>query len=194
MSEIVLTTLNAKYIHSAFGIRYLLANMGGLRASTCLVEFDINQRPIDILEILLAHNPKIIGFGVYIWNAAQTSAVVALLKRVRPDIIMILGGPEVSYETEDQAIAQFADYVITGEADLKFADICQRLLAGEHLESKIIPADLPNLDRIQLPYDFYADRDVAHRIIMSRLRVAVRLPVNFACLPSTSRFGNFRSI
>src|SRR5690349_21135741 len=63
--SIVLTTLNAKYIHCAFGLRYLLANMAELRAITELVEFDINQRPLDVAEILLARNPRIIGFGVY---------------------------------------------------------------------------------------------------------------------------------
>src|SRR2546428_4620633 len=119
MADIVLTTLNAKYIHAAFGLRYLLANLGPLRSSACLVEFDINQRPVDIAEVLLALNPRIIGFGIYIWNVAETTEVVAAIKRVRPEIQIILGGPEVSYETEGQGIVALADYVITGEADLK---------------------------------------------------------------------------
>src|SRR5207237_3018822 len=130
----VLTTLNAKYIHAAFGLRYLLANMGRLRPLTCIVEFDINQRTIDIVEILLARNPKIIGLGVYIWNAAQTVEVVASLKRLRPEIVIILGGPEVSYETEQQPIAGLADYIITGEADLKFAEVCERILRRDRPE------------------------------------------------------------
>src|SRR5580698_6530029 len=50
MADIVLATLNAKYIHAAFGLRYLLANLGSLRAETCLLEFDIQQRPGDIVE------------------------------------------------------------------------------------------------------------------------------------------------
>ena len=57
MPEIVLTTLNAKYIHAAFGLRYLLANMGALRSRSALREFDINQRPIEIAEALLAMSP-----------------------------------------------------------------------------------------------------------------------------------------
>ena len=79
MPEIVLATLNAKYIHASFGLRYLLANLGPLRPSACLAEFDINQRPVDIAEVLLAREPKIVGFGVYIWNAAETAEVVATL-------------------------------------------------------------------------------------------------------------------
>jgi len=124
VAEIVLTTLNAKYIHAAFGLRYLLANLGGLQPRACLAEFDINQRPLDIAEALLAHNPKIIGFGIYIWNVEQTTELIAVIKRVRPDIKIILGGPEVSYETEAQPVVQLADHDITGEADLKFAEVC----------------------------------------------------------------------
>jgi radical SAM superfamily enzyme YgiQ (UPF0313 family) len=165
MAEIVLSTLNAKYIHAAFGLRYLLANLGPLRPRAAIVEFDINQRPVDIVEQLLAHNPRIIGLGIYIWNAAPATEVVATLKRVRPDVVVILGGPEVSYEVEEQRLAQLADYVITGEADLKFAEVCGRLLAGERPGGKIIAAELPDFSRLALPYDEYDAQDVAHRII-----------------------------
>jgi radical SAM superfamily enzyme YgiQ (UPF0313 family) len=165
MAVIVLTTLNAKYSHAAFGLRYLLANLGSLRTAACIVEFDINQRPVDVAEALLARNPKIIGFGIYIWNIGPAMEVVAMLKRVRPDITIILGGPEVSYETESQPIVQLADYVITGEADLAFAEVCRQLLAGERPATKIIPAGLPEFSELVLPYDLYDDQDVAHRII-----------------------------
>src|ERR1035438_3687216 len=148
MSEIVLSTLNAKYIHAAFGLRYLLANLGPLQSAATLLEFDINQRPTDVAEALLARNPKIIGLGIYIWNVAPATEVVATLKRVRPDVVVILGGPEVSYECEAQPIVQLADYVITGEADLKFAEVCARLLAGERPAARIIPAGLPEFSQL----------------------------------------------
>jgi radical SAM superfamily enzyme YgiQ (UPF0313 family) len=178
VADIVLTTLNAKYIHAAFGLRYLLANLGELRARASLAEFDIHQRPLDIAEILIARNPQIIGFGVYIWNVEPTAQVIAAIKRVRPDIKIILGGPEVSYETERQAIVQLADHVITGEADLKFAEVCRVLLGRAELPlgqdaqqrvptdlPKIIPAQLPEFSQLVLPYDLYTDDDIAHRII-----------------------------
>ena len=251
MAEIVLTTLNAKYIHASFGLRYLFANLGELQSRACLAEFDINQRPIDIAEALLARKPKIIGFGVYIWNVAPTTEVVAAIKAVRPEVTIILGGPEVSYQEipnlksqipnefqeanpkraiPELPILELADYVITGEADLKFAEVCRELLvetgsnedplergepadgsagpplggpgrnqnfgvprqakrdaalaaisepsnhpkrrraslaAALHntLTPKIIPAELPEFSQLLLPYDFYDDQDVAHRII-----------------------------
>jgi len=178
VADIVLTTLNAKYIHAAFGLRYLLANLGNLQPRACLVEFDINQRPLDIAEMLLARNPKIIGFGIYIWNVESTAEIIAAIKRVRPDIKIILGGPEVSYETEAQPIVHLADHVITGEADLKFAEVCHELLGRAELPPgqdaqqrvpatlpKIISAEPPEFSQIVLPYDLYTDDDIAHRII-----------------------------
>jgi radical SAM superfamily enzyme YgiQ (UPF0313 family) len=178
VADIVLSTLNAKFIHAAFGLRYLLANLGELKPCACLAEFDINQRPLDIAEALLAHNPKIIGFGIYIWNIEATSEIIAVIKRVRPEIKIILGGPEVSYETEEQKIVLLADHIITGEADLKFAEVCRVLLGRAELPlgqdaqqrvptdlPKIIPAEPPELSQIAPPYDLYTDDDLAHRII-----------------------------
>lgn len=164
-ADIVLSTLNARYIHASFGLRYLLANLGTLRARAGVLEFDINQRPLDMAEVLLARKPKIIGLGVYIWNAAATTELVAALKRLRPDVVIVLGGPEVSYEVENQPVVHLADYVITGEADLKFAEVCAQLLAGGRPPAKMIPAGLPEFTQLALPYEFYTDEDVAHRII-----------------------------
>src|SRR5207244_4619655 len=122
-------------------------NMGGLRCHATLREFDINQRPIEIAEAVLSLGPKIIGFGVYIWNVSETTEVVSILKRVQPDIQIILGGPEVSYETEEQQIVELADYVITGEGDLKFGEVCEQLLHAETPSAKIIPAPLPEFSQ-----------------------------------------------
>jgi len=170
MPDIVLTTLNAKYIHTAFGLRYLFANLGELQPRATLREFDINQRPLEIVGSLLALEPQIIGFGVYLWNTTATAEVVATLRRLRPGLKIILGGPEVSFETADQPVVQFADHVLTGEADLEFAALCRQLLAAPAAEPalappKIIPARLPEFAQLRLPYEFYTDDDLAHRIV-----------------------------
>ncbi|MFT3868817.1 MAG: DUF4080 domain-containing protein [Nibricoccus sp.] len=165
MPDIVLATLNAKYIHASFGLRYLLANLGDLRPRAVLDEFIINQRPLEIAEKILSHNPRIVGLGVYIWNATPTTELVALLKKTRPDVIVMLGGPEVSYETEQQDIVKFADYTIKGEGDLAFAELCRQILAGSPPAGKIISAPLPDFAKLTLPYDEYREDDVAHRLI-----------------------------
>jgi radical SAM superfamily enzyme YgiQ (UPF0313 family) len=147
MTDIVLTTLNAKYAHAAFGLRYLLANLpAALRDRAEIVEFDVAQRPVDVLETLLARSPRVVGVGVYIWNVEQATKLVADLKRVRPDVVVVLGGPEVSYETEEQEIVRLADHVVTGEADLAFADLCEAILAGRAPGEKVIASGLPQFE------------------------------------------------
>jgi len=168
MPDIILTTLNARYAHAAFGLRYLMANLGDLEHRAAILEFDISRRPVDVLEAILAQRPRIVGVGVYIWNVAPATELAGMLKRLRPDITLVVGGPEVSFETGQQEICRLADYVITGEADLEFARLCRALLAGGRPAGKIIPAPLPSFDgpdALRLPYRLYSDQDIAHRVI-----------------------------
>lgn len=165
MPDILLSTLNARYSHASFGLRYLRANLGALRERSAIVEFDIGQRPIDIAERILALEPTILGLGVYIWNIGPTTELVGILKRAKPSLTIVLGGPEVSYETEEQAIVRLADFTITGEADHGFRELCEQLLRGGRPLQKIIAASLPHFDDLCLPYDEYTAEDVAHRVI-----------------------------
>jgi radical SAM superfamily enzyme YgiQ (UPF0313 family) len=165
MPAIVLATLNARYIHASFGLRCLRANLAELRPRSALAEFTLNRHPLEIAEAILALQPRILGLGVYIWNIAPATEVVALLKRLRPDLAIILGGPEVSYECDQQEIVRLADHVITGEADLVFPEVCRRILAGGPPAPKIIPAAPPDLAAVALPYDEYTAEDIAHRLV-----------------------------
>lgn len=165
MPQIILTTLNARHIHASLGLRYMLANMGDLQSETVIEEFTLEPWPIDIAEQLLQQKPKIIGIGVYIWNIEQSSRLVALLKTVSPETTIILGGPEVSYEWESQPIVEQADYLITGQGDLNFAALCRRILDQEPPVEKIIHANPPDLAQLAMPYAFYTDEDIAHRLI-----------------------------
>src|SRR3954469_17348349 len=99
--------------------------MAGLRAETAIVEFVLGTRAADIAEQLLAHAPRVIGLGVYIWNVEETTRLVATLKEVAPDVMVVVGGPEVSYEIEAQRICALADYVVTGWGDLAFPALCR---------------------------------------------------------------------
>ena len=169
-SPIVIATLNAKYIHASLGLRYLLANMdvhggAGLKEQTQLREFVIAQPPLLIVEQLLALDPKIIGFGVYIWNVAETTQVVQLLKALRPDIKIVLGGPEVSFEINSQEICRLADHVVTGWGDVSFPKLCGALMNGPQPLTKIIVGEQPTLDAIALPYNEYTADDLANRLL-----------------------------
>ena len=164
-NSIVLATLNAKYIHASLGLRYLLANMGELKPHTALREFTIARKAKDIVDELLALQPRIIGFGVYIWNVTQTCEVVRLLKVAQPSVKIVLGGPEVSHEVNGQSIVQLADHVITGWGDVSFAKLCRALLHGPQPLMKIIAGEQPPLDQITLPYSEYTHDDLAHRLL-----------------------------
>lgn len=165
MSDILLATLNAKFIHASLGLRYLLANLGDLRGQAEIAEFTLEQRPADIAERILTRTPRILGLGVYIWNVRETAELVAVLKRIAPDLEIVLGGPEVSHEPEGQPLVELADYVIAGQGDLAFRDLCAKLLVGERPTGKIIEAAPPRLEELTLPYAEYTERDIAQRLI-----------------------------
>lgn len=181
--RIILATLNAKYIHASLGLRCLLANMarhGGedLRACTVLREFTINrpaQAVVDALLLELGPEPavpaaarppvQVVGFGVYIWNVTQTCAVVRLLKAVRPGVKVVLGGPEVSHEWQDQDIVALSDHLITGWGDVSFPKLCRALVHGPQPLMKVMAGEQPPLDQLALPYAEYSDADLAHRVL-----------------------------
>ncbi len=165
MNRIILTTLNARYIHSALGLRYLKANMGNLFDNTEIIEFTINQRPIDIVEQLIVKKPTIIGLSIYIWNAQESFEVIQLLKTIAPEITLIIGGPEVSYEIENQPVFPLVDYIIPGMADLAFAKLCEQVIDGHPPEPKIIQPAPFNMDELCLPYSEYTDDDIDYRVI-----------------------------
>lgn len=165
MSSVVLTTINAKYIHAALGLRYLFANMGELQQQTRIMEFTIDQRAIDIAESILADEPDIVGLGVYIWNVDISTEVAALLKKIRPDVAIVLGGPEVSYEQDDQPLVQNADHIICGMGDKTFSSLCQQLLEHKGPAEKLIPSEELDIKQIQFPYRYYSEEDIDRRLI-----------------------------
>lgn len=162
---ILLSTLNARYTHASLGLRYLLANMGSLQAQTRIQEFVIGAKTTDLVERILAHAPRIVGFGVYIWNVEETTRLVALLKRVAPQVTIVLGGPEVSHETGEQEIVKLADYVVTGWGDVTFPKLCGEILNGPKPLMKVHAGVQPPMAEIQLPYSLYSDEDIAHRTL-----------------------------
>jgi radical SAM superfamily enzyme YgiQ (UPF0313 family) len=163
--KIVLATLNARFFHTSFGLRYLYANLKELQECCEIKEFIIQTRAIDIVEQILASKPSIVGFGVYIWNIVETTNVVNLLKVIAPEIKIVLGGPEVSYETQQQAIVYCADYVLTGPADLSFYQLCKDIINDTPPDKKILNSKPVPLAEIALPYEYYSDEDLEHRLL-----------------------------
>ena len=194
-ARIVLATLNAKFIHASLGLRYLMANMarhGGadLAAITSLQEFTIQRPAQQIVDALLQTlggtgdegeaQVRVVGFGVYIWNVTQTTAVVRLLKEQCPHVKVVLGGPEVSHEWQQQekqnlggpgaagagrSLVALADHLITGWGDVSFPKLCRALVHGPQPLMKVIAGEQPPLDEVALPYDLYSATDLAQRVL-----------------------------
>lgn len=165
MTDIVLSTINARYQHSAFGLRYLRANLEELQERSVVLEFGLKDSATEMLDAILAESPQIVGLGVYIWNIEPITQLAKNLKALRPEIVLIIGGPEVSYELDDLPIAAVADFIVQGEGDLAFRELCQQLLAGAPPAAKVIAAAVPDLANVQFPYDLYTDEDIKNRVL-----------------------------
>lgn len=163
--DILLCTLNSTYQHSSFGLRYLYANLQTLQPQAHILEWTIKENPRNIVEQILIYQPKIVGFSIYIWNTEEMFEVCSILKAVAPHIIVVLGGPEISYETEGQRLLPICDYVITGEADHSFREFCYNILSDTPPTEKIIRSPLPDIKSIAMPYYLYTDDDIKNRVM-----------------------------
>lgn len=164
MSDIVLTTLNGRYTHSAIGLRYLYANLKELQPKASIKEYVIKERMQDIAFDILSSNPKIVGIGVYIWNALDVYELVHIIKKVSPQTKVILGGPEVSYEPF-RVDYNIADFIIQGEGEVQFYELCRDIMNGKTCDQKIFHPKILDLEKIELPYKYYNENDVQHRYI-----------------------------
>lgn len=164
MKKIILTTLNSRFTHTSIALRYLYANLEELQDDTKIIEFSINDAIQTIAEKLLISNPDIIGIGVYIWNVAQVSELIHIIKKISPDTTIVLGGPEVSH-MPFRVNLDVADYIIQGEGDLAFYDLCKNILDKNEPQDKIIKMSMPSLKNVELPYKYYTDDDIKNRYI-----------------------------
>ena len=164
MPDIVLTTLNARYIHASIGLRSLLANLQELQSEADIIEFTIADRLQDIAEKILALHPRIIGIGVYIWNALQVEQLTQIIKLLSPETIVVLGGPEASHSPY-RVNLDAADHIVLGEGETSFYRLCRTLSDHPGKAERIIAPILPDIDTLRLPYNYYTDQDIQHRTL-----------------------------
>ncbi|KMK76914.1 B12-binding domain-containing radical SAM protein [Alkalihalobacillus pseudalcaliphilus] len=170
--NIVLSTLNAKYIHTSLSIRYLKAAVQE-DYDVQLAEYTIKDPVINIATDLIQKQPDIIGFSCYIWNIEETIKVIEILKKVNPSLTIVLGGPEVSYDTPYwMERLTNVDYIIIGEGEHTFKQLLDELhnqkqmnrIGGlaYRLDSQVKinpPANKVNLKELPSPYRFEEDRE-----------------------------------
>ncbi|KAG1663446.1 hypothetical protein GQR58_020384 [Nymphon striatum] len=105
-------------------------------AKDTAAKFDIRSIP-NIAEKLLALNPEIIGFSVYIWNITEVTELVTLLKQISPTTTIVLGGPEVSHLPDKPHVVDLADYTIKGPGEISFRTLCEQILNGQKPLNKV---------------------------------------------------------
>ncbi len=125
--EALLTAINSKYEHTALGLRSVAAFARARGHEVALLEDSINSLPLVVLDRImknLGEETKVAGFSVHIWNKNFVFQLAALLKKLRPDVKVVLGGPEVSFEPE-KIFAELpgADYIVQGEGEEVFEQL-----------------------------------------------------------------------
>jgi anaerobic magnesium-protoporphyrin IX monomethyl ester cyclase len=169
----IITTLNAKYIHTSLSIRYLKA-YAAPEFEVALAEYTIKDPIMNIVGDLHSKKPDIIGFSCYIWNIEETIKVIQMLKKINPELLIILGGPEVTYDVSEwmKKIPE-ADFIVIGEGETTFKKLLTAL-HGDKDYSKVsgiayradgktvIHPQAEKLDLKDLPSPFRFVEDIPH--------------------------------
>jgi radical SAM superfamily enzyme YgiQ (UPF0313 family) len=164
-ADVALVAANARYGHTAFGLRCLLANLGALRPRAALLEATLEERPADLAERILALEPRVVGMSVAIWSVGLLTETAAILRRVAPGVRLVAGGPEIADAADLPRIAELADVAVIGEGERAFPEIAAALLAGEHPVQRVVTAAPLDLSEIAIPHGEYTDEDISHRTL-----------------------------
>jgi anaerobic magnesium-protoporphyrin IX monomethyl ester cyclase len=123
--KLVLATLHSRYSHASLALPALAVACGGIAGTSCVIrELTIHEHPDRLLRRLVADAADLYGFSCYIWNVEQTLKLATDLKRVRPDAVVVLGGPEVSFGAfELMTGCPAIDCVVRGEGEETFREL-----------------------------------------------------------------------
>lgn len=177
--RVLLTTLNSKFIHSNLALRYLKASLKHLPLTLIMDEFTINDHLKRVVGDIYRHKPDIIALSCYIWNIRETLMVVESIKKVIPDSVVVLGGPEVSYDSVSLLEENTeVDVIVKGEGEITFPFLIERLMNNKPLDDvegityrkagTIIEnrdrTPLSDLDALPFPYE-EGFQDLDNRIV-----------------------------
>ncbi|OIU72441.1 B12-binding domain-containing radical SAM protein [Rossellomorea aquimaris] len=133
MKKVVLSTLNAKYIHTNLAIRCLKAYIQP-HYDAELAEYTIKDPVLNIATDLFSKKPDVIGFSCYIWNIEETITVIQVLKKILPEVKIVLGGPEVTYDVPywlDRLEGE-VDFIVLGEGEETFKQLLDEIHGDEN--------------------------------------------------------------
>lgn len=124
--RVILTAINAKYIHSNLAVYSLRAYAEAYRDEITIAEYTINQQTNDILMDLYRKNPDILCFSCYIWNLTYVETIIRECRKLMPKVPIWVGGPEVSYDVRD-VLDRLPEVtgVMIGEGEETFSELMQ---------------------------------------------------------------------
>ncbi len=147
--KVLLCALNSKFIHSCLAVHSLkkfAVSKGYAKEKLVIKEFTINDNIDFILNGIFSVKPEIIAFSVYIWNVEYVSRLCRILRKISPEVKIILGGPEISFaENHPFFDKNDYDFILRGEGEKSFHEL---ISTGEFSDEKVL-----NLDEIPFPYD-----------------------------------------
>ena len=129
--KILLTAINAKYIHSNLAVYSLRAYAKDYRDQIELAEYTINHKQEYILSEIYKRRPDVLCFSCYIWNITYVREIAEEFHKLCPKVPIWVGGPEVSYEVHEflQSNA-FITGIMMGEGEKIFENVCKHYIAG----------------------------------------------------------------
>ncbi|GBF12429.1 B12-binding domain-containing radical SAM protein [Tepidibacillus sp. HK-1] len=161
--KIILSTLNAKYIHSSLALRYLKAYSQNEFPEIEILEYSIKEPLLHMVSEIYQKDPDVVGFSCYIWNIEETIQLIQLLKKVKPEVRIVLGGPEVSYDLLYwfERVPEI-DVIVVGEGEATFLHLLQALETKRPLDEVLgiayregktyrVNASQPKLDLNEIP-------------------------------------------
>jgi len=164
----LIVSLNSKYIHSSLAAWYLKAYCEDCCDDVKVLESTINDSPDSVLSAIYLEKADVVGFSCYIWNIEAVLKLAGNLKKVSPDVRILLGGPEVSFDAKKMMEENgFIDFIISGEGEIPFRKLLEQLASGvwkpdeidglTYRDSGRIISNKPgswieNLDSIPSPY------------------------------------------
>lgn len=170
----LLVGINAKYIHTNLAIRNIAAYLKD--EDIDIYEATINDNLDGILEDIMSYEADVVGFSCYLWNIEDVLYISENIKKIKPKTVIVLGGPEVSYESEDLLKEMpYIDYVILGEGEERFGRLLRVLRGNEAIESvegiayrknRYIMVNPPKgyVDLNRIPFS-YVDEDLEHKLV-----------------------------
>ena len=169
--KILLTAINAKYIHSNLAVYSLQAYAAAHGHKIERAEYTINNQLEDILEKIYRQKPDVLLFSCYIWNIEYVKELVSEFHKLRPEVPIWVGGPEVSFETEqflrenpavtgimmgegERTLTELCDYFEQCEQDTQFTtknrEEVQTELVRAHAENEKRTGDLSEIKKKML--------------------------------------------